>query len=65
MSRVPDVAMLVLPFEPLWMRARGGDLRVGDRAPDFSLPRLNGGGGVNLSGELREHPVVLVFGSYT
>ena len=65
MSRVPDVAMLVLPFETLWMRARGGDLRVGDRAPDFSLPRLNGGGGVSLSGELREHPVVLVFGSYT
>jgi hypothetical protein len=65
MSRVPDVAMLVLQFEPLWMRARGGALRVGDRAPDFSLPRLNGGGGVNLSGELREHPVVLVFGSYT
>ena len=65
MSKVPDVAMIVLPFEPLWMRARGGDLRVGDRAPDFSLPRLNGGGGVSLSAELHEHPVVLVFGSYT
>jgi len=65
MSRVPNAAMIILPFEPLWMRARGGHLGVGDRAPDFSLPRLSGGGRVNLSAELREHPVVLVFGSYT
>jgi len=65
MSRVPNLAMIILPFEPLWMRARGGHLTVGDRAPDFSLPKLSGGGRVNLSAELREHPVVLVFGSYT
>jgi hypothetical protein len=65
MSRVPDFAMMVLPFEPLWMRARQGNLRVGDPAPDFVLPRLTGGGTVRLSGEWRERPVVLVFGSYT
>ena len=65
MSRVPNVAMIVLPFEPLWMRARGGHLTVGDRAPDFFLSKLKGDGKVRLSTELREHPVVLVFGSYT
>src|SRR5436305_15200621 len=30
MSHVPGPAMLVLPFETLWMRARGGTLRKGD-----------------------------------
>ena len=57
--------MAVLPFEPLWMQARSGSLNVGDQAPDFILSRLSGGGKVQLSSELREHPVVLVFGSYT
>jgi peroxiredoxin len=47
------------------MRARNGSLTVGDQAPDFVLSRLSGGGQVQLSTELREHPVVLVFGSYT
>ena len=65
MSRVPNFAMAVLPFEPLWMRARSGSLKVGDQAPDFLLPRLSGGGKVQLSAELHEHPVVLAFGSYT
>ncbi len=65
MSGVPNVAMVVLPFEPLWMRARSGVLSTGDPAPDFSLARLDGSGKVQLSAELREHPVVLVFGSYT
>jgi hypothetical protein len=65
MSRVPTVAMIVLPFEPLWMRARGGQLSVRDRAPDFLLSRLDGRGKVSLSAELRDHPMVLVFGSYT
>lgn len=47
-----------------------GDLRipdkfdVGDMAPDFCLPRLDGSGKVRLS-DLRGRPVVLVFGSYT
>ena len=47
-----------------------GDLRipdkfvVGDPAPDFCLPRQDGGYDVRLSA-LRGQPVVLVFGSYT
>jgi hypothetical protein len=65
MSRLPNFTMSVLPFEPLWMRARSGGLNVGDQAPDFLLSRLGGAGKVQLSAELREHPVVLVFGSYT
>jgi len=65
MSKVPMPAMMVLPFRPLWMSARQGNLRVGDAAPDFSLPALDGTRVVNLSSEFRERPVVLVFGSYT
>lgn len=65
MARIPMVAMLVLPFEPLWNHARAGSLRVGDRAPDFILARLDGSGTVALSGEYPFRPVVLVFGSYT
>jgi hypothetical protein len=65
MARVPGAAMMVLPFEPLWMRARQGNLHVGGRAPDFILPRLDGTGAVRLSAELQDRPVVLIFGSYT
>ena len=65
MTHVPMMSMLVLPFEPLWNHARAGHLRVGDRAPDFRLPLLDGTGDVALSGEFPLHPVVLVFGSYT
>ena len=65
MSKFPMPAMIILPFQPLWMSARGGNLRVGDRAPDFSLPALDGSAVVQLSTEFRERPVVLVFGSYT
>lgn len=65
MSHLPMVAMIVLPFEPLWMSARAGTLQVGDAAPDFSLPVVDGSRKVRLSEELREHPVALIFGSYT
>ena len=65
MSHVPGVAMIVLPFKPLWMSARGGHLQVGDPAPDFALPVLRGDRTVTLSNEYRQKPVVLVFGSYT
>ena len=65
MAHVPSVAMLVLPFEPLWMNARSGHLQVGDRAPDFSLRQLHGEGTVTLSQQYAKKPVVLVFGSYT
>jgi hypothetical protein len=65
MSHVPAVAMIVLPFKPLWMSARAGHLEVGDPAPDFALPILHGERTVTLSNEYRQKPVVLVFGSYT
>jgi hypothetical protein len=65
MSHVPTVAMVALPFKPLWMSARGGHLQVGDPAPDFALPMLRGDRTVMLSNEYRQKPVVLVFGSYT
>ena len=65
MSHVPSIAMVVLPFKPLWMSARSGSLRVGDPAPDFALPMLQGDRTVTLSTEYRQKPVVLVFGSYT
>jgi hypothetical protein len=65
MARVPSAAMMVLPFKSLWMRARQGNLRVGDRAPDFILPRLDGTGSIRLSAEWQDRPVVLIFGSYT
>ena len=65
MSRVPTVAMMILPFRPLWMSARAGQLAVGDTAPDFALPTLDRTRTVRLSEEWRQRPVVLVFGSYT
>jgi hypothetical protein len=58
-------AMLILPFRPLWMSARQGDLRLGDTAPDFSLRTSDGSRIVKLSDDFRERPVVLIFGSYT
>ncbi len=36
-----------------------------ERAPDFTLPRLQGGGSVTLSSFAGKRPVALVFGSYT
>ena len=39
-------------------------LDVGDAIPDLTLQRLDGTGGVRLSG-LRGRPLVLFFGSYT
>lgn len=65
MSRVPGPAMMVLPFKPLWNSARSGHLRIGDAAPDFTLPMAHGDRLVTLSDEYRRKPVVLVFGSYT
>ena len=65
MKHVPRLAMMVLPFRPLWMSARAGSLRVGDPAPDFTLPQLHGDRTVTLSAEYPQTPVVLIFGSYT
>ena len=64
-SHVPTVAMIVLPFKPLWISARAGRLAVGEPAPDFALPVLHGDRVVKLSDEIRRKPVVLIFGSYT
>jgi hypothetical protein len=65
MKHVPLPAMAVLPFRPLWMTARGGNLRVGDVAPDFALPTHDKSETVRLADFRGEKPVVLVFGSYT
>ena len=65
MAHVPTIAMMALPFKPLWMSARAGHLQIGDSAPDFTLPVLHGEGAVTLSEEFRKRPVVLIFGSYT
>ena len=67
MARIPaPVAFLVFPFETLWMHARSGALQVGDRAPDFTLEKLDKTSQVQLSSLEGQHqPVVLIFGSYT
>jgi len=64
-ARTPMPLMMVLPFEPLWMRARAGSLKRGDMAPDFRLPTLDRKETVQLSSYRGSRPVVLVFGSYT
>ena len=54
-----------LPAERMWLWARGGSLRVGDPAPDFTLPTYDHQSQVTLSSFRGQKPVVLVFGSYT
>ncbi|MFN7973558.1 MAG: hypothetical protein U0166_14610 [Acidobacteriota bacterium] len=65
MKHVPLPMMMVLPFQTLWNRARGGALSVGDAAPDFDLETSDKTARVRLSSFRGEKPVVLVFGSYT
>jgi len=65
MEHVPDIAFIVLPFKPLWFRARAGALRVGDAAPNFSLLTQDNKGTVDLASFRGSRPVVLVFGSYS
>ncbi len=67
MAHIPGpVAFMVLPFETLWMRARAGTLNLGDRAPDFTLTKLDHTEQIQLSSFTAQgKPVVLVFGSYT
>jgi hypothetical protein len=65
MSKVPDIAFMVLPFRRLWFIARRGHLDVGDLAPDFSLQTTDKKARVQLSSFHGKEPVVLVFGSYT
>jgi hypothetical protein len=65
MSKLPTPFRFVLPFEPLWFRARAGAVKVGDTAPDFALSTLDKSSVVRLSSFRGSKPVVLVFGSYT
>ena len=66
MKRIPaPVAFLAFPFESMWMRARAGSLNVGDKAPDFSLTKVDKSATVQLAALNQQKPVVLVFGSYT
>ena len=66
MMHMPIPAVfLAAPFETMWLRARAGDLRPGDAAPDFNLQTLDKTSRVALSSLNAHGPVVLVFGSYT
>jgi hypothetical protein len=65
MKHVPMPSMMVLPFRPMWMVARGGHLQAGDAAPDFELLTHDKSETVRLSDFRGQKPVVLVFGSYT
>src|SRR5258708_28040658 len=50
MAKLPGpVPFLLFPFETLWLEARGGNLHVGDAAPDFSLVKLDKSASVQLS----------------
>jgi hypothetical protein len=65
MSKLPSVAFLLFPFEPMWLTARRGNLAVGEMAPDFALKTKAGSDVVRLSALRGREPVVLIFGSYT
>ena len=59
------VVFLAAPFETMWVRARAGELRPGNAAPEFNLQTLDKTSRVALSSLNARGPVVLVFGSYT
>ena len=65
MRHLPMPALMIVPFETMWNVARGGQVLVGDLAPDFTLPRTDHSTDVTLSSFRGHRPVVLVFGSYT
>jgi hypothetical protein len=66
MKHMPVPAVfLAAPFETMWVRARAGELKPGDPAPEFNLQTLDKTSYVSLSSLLAKGPVVLVFGSYT
>ena len=66
MAKMPGpIPFLIFPFETAWIHARAGTLQVGDRAPDFSLLKVDKSERVQLSLLSQQQPVVLVFGSYT
>jgi hypothetical protein len=65
MAKMPMPAYFVLPFETLWMRARNGQLNIGDTAPALTVEKLEDHSATDLGFLWRDRPVVLVFGSYT
>ena len=65
MSKLPAVTYFFFPFEPMWLVARRGHLKVGDVAPDFALKTTDGSSLVRLSSFRGQKPVVLIFGSHT
>ena len=65
MSKLPALSYFLFPFEPLWLMARRGTLKVGDAAPDFALKTPDGANVVRLSTFRGQKPVVLIFGSHT
>jgi len=65
MAKMPTPAYFVLPFETLWMRARRGQLNVGDPAPALTVKRLEDHAPTDLTSLWADRPVVLIFGSYT
>ena len=67
MTKVPvPLGFILFPFESLWTHARAGSLQIGDRAPDFSLVKLDKSSQIRISEfTAQQRPVVLVFGSYT
>ena len=65
MSKLPALSYFLFPFEPMWLMARRGNLKVGDAAPDFSLKTPDGSNLVKLSSFRGQKPVALIFGSHT
>ena len=65
MSRLPSVTFFLFPFEPMWLMARKGHLKVGDMAPDLALKTADRSAEVSLSSFRGRQPVALVFGSHT
>ncbi len=65
MSKLPMVSYILFPFEPMWLVARRGHLKVGDMAPDFELKTSDRSSAVRLSSFRGQKPVVLIFGSHT
>ena len=65
MSKLPAVTYFLFPFEPMWLVARRGHLKVGDSAPDFALKTSDRSQVVRLSSFRGREPVVLIFGSHT
>jgi hypothetical protein len=61
MAYVPMPTMAIVPLESMWNVARGGTARVGQLAPDFTLPTVDRKSDVRLASFRGKQPVVLVF----